>query len=972
MVVGIERRVTMLALLFFALISVPNVSSIAFGQSTHPIMAFEPSLNSTIPSPAMPLPNPTPGYVPHPAPVSGVIRVLLIAAAFSDIPNQTSISTLKQRFFGMLSSYYHEVSLGTVTIQGDAYGWYKLPYPESHYGMDCQAIDDSDCSGADQSWQVANDAALLADKQGVNFLNYDYYVFIHSGYGEESSGVKNDVWSVTYLGGVWVRTSQRTLSRFNIDPELEAAGAVPNGVWCHEFGHNLGLPDLYNTSNGRTILGPWELMDKGLWNGDPAGSSPAHMSAWPKLQLGFISGSQLAIANPGATNTYTVDPTEVPSSIVHAIEIPLTSTSNPAQYYLIEVRQAIGFDAALPAAGVLITYVDNTATIGRVHVMDGHPSVAALEDAVWNVGQTFTDSHNNIAVTVAGKVGNAYQVTVNRGGSQPPPPPNNQNATYIDLGISGVNAQPQVITSPNTTVTVTVQITNYGTGAAANVPVQVNLDGELYTTTTVSVPAGSETETSFTWVSVLGSHQFRITIDPGDLVNDTNRANNVVNITLNVGPVLTINVPANVTSAGSIWVLINGVKFNLTSGQLQTSVPTGTVTVQMQPAVNTSIGVRQLFNGWADGNLTNPRVIVVTSNTVLQAVYATQYLLFINQHGGTTTPSGWYFPSTVVQVNAASPSNVTANTSRLIFAGWTGDVTSNATSVTVNMTKPVTLTADWTKQYYVTILSSAGSPTGSGWYDAGNIATVAVESTVQYSNGTRQVFTGWNSTSLGNNPTAKIHVNAPTTLQAYWKKQYALTIQSEFGTPLGSGWYDVGSIAPAGIQSEVDYGNATRRTFTSWTGDYSGLSPNVTLRMDTPKTITANWKTEYLVTFRVSGLSNSTVVKLNLNNQLHDVSMANEFQAWYPKGALISPTLNQTIVDGFSVHQFAGWQNATGAALNGPVTVDSPETFVGSYSNSLSLPPIPGFPIEGTLIGIIIGLLLLTVARRRRPRKSAQ
>ena len=878
----------------------------------------------------------------------------------------------KQEFFGTLSAYYHEVSLGTVTIQGDAYGWYKLPYPESHYGMDCQAIDDADCSGADQSWQVANDAAFLADKQGVNFLNYDYYVFIHSGYGEESSGVKNDVWSVTYLGGVWVRTSSRTLSKFNVDPELEAAGAVPNGVWVHEFGHNLGLPDLYNTSNGRTILGPWELMDKGLWNGDPAGSSPAHMSAWPKLQLGFISGAQLAVANAGVTTTYTVDPTEVPSSNVHAIEIPLTSATDPSQYYLVEVRQLTGFDAALPAAGVLITYVDNTAVIGRVHVMDGHPSVPSLENAVWDIGQTFTDSRNNIAVTVAARVGSSsYQVIVNRGGGQPPPPPPNNQSAYVDLAIASINAQPQVITSPNTTVTVTVQISDLGTQGATNVPVEVDLDGQLYTTTSVSVAAGSTTQTSFTWVSVVGSHVFRITIDPSNTVNDVNRANNVANFTLNVGPVLTINVPINVTSAGSIWVLINGVKYNLTSGQLQASVPSGTITVQMQPTVNTSLGVRQLFGGWADGNLTNPRQIVVTSNTVLQAVYATQYLLSINQNGGTTTPSGWYFPSIVVHVNAANPSNVTANASRLIFAGWSGDLTSNATSVTVNMTKPVKLTAGWTKQYYVTILSPAGSPTGSGWYNAGNIATIAVQSTVQYSNGTRQVFTGWNSTSLGNNPTAQIYVNSPTTLQASWKTQYALTIQSEYGTPLGSGWYDVGSIAPVSTQAQVDYGNATRRSFASWTGDYTGTSPNVTLRMDTPKTLTANWNTEYLVTFKVAGLSNSTIVKLNLNDAYHDLSMNNDLQAWYPKGTMISPTLNQTIVEGFSVHQFSGWRNATGATIEGPTTINSPETLVASYSNSLTLPPIPGFPIESTILGVIVGSLMLAAFRRRRPRESA-
>ena len=966
-----EKRVTILALLFFALVAVPNISSTVFAQSIQPIMVYEPSMNSTIPSPAMPLPTSSKGYTPQLAPVSGVIRVLMIAAAFPDIPNQTSIAVLKQEYFGTLSTYYREVSLGTVTIQGDAYGWYKLPYPESHYGKDCLAIDDADCSGSDQSWQIANDAALLAQKQ-VNFLNYDYFVFIHSGMGQESSGVSNDVWSVTYLGGVWVRTNSRTLSRFNITPELEAAGAVPNGVWCHEFGHNLGLPDLYNTSNGRTIMGPWELMDKGLWNGDPAGSSPAHMSAWPKLQLGFVSGSQLATANVGVTSTFTVDPTEVPSSNVHVIEIPLTNTPTPSQYYLVEVRSMIGFDSALPAAGVLITYVDNTAIIGRVHVVDGHPSVPGLEDAVWAVGQTFTDSQHNVAVTVAAEVGNSYQVIVNRGGSPPPPPPPpppNQNTTYIDLGITGINAQPQVITSPNTTVTVTVQITNLGTQAATNVPVEVDLDGQLYTNTEISAAAGSATQTSFTWVSVLGSHVFRITVDPDHTINDTDRANNVANITLNVGPVLTINVPANVTSAGSIWVLINGVKYNVTSGQLQASVPNGTITVQVQPAVNTSPGVRQLFGGWSDGNLTNPRQIVVTSNTVLQAVYATQYFLSINQNGGTTTPSGWYFPGTDVQVNAANPSNVTANALRLIFAGWTGDLNSNSTSVTVNMSKPVTLTAGWMKQYYVTIISPTGSPTGTGWYNAGNIATVAVQSTVQYANGTRRVFAGWNSTSISNNPTAQIYVNAPTTLQASWKTQYAVIIHSKYGTPLGSGWYDVGSTVPVSIQTQVDYGNSTRRSFASWTGDYSGTLPNITLRVDTPKTLTANWNTEYLVIFKVAGLSNSTIVKLNLNNEYYDLSTNGNFQAWYRKGTMISPTLNQTVVDGFSVHQFSGWQNATGGAIEGPTTINSPETFVASYSNSLSLPPIPGFPIESTILGILIGSLMLAALRRRRPRK---
>jgi len=391
------RRVTMVALLF--LILIPELSSTANMQQIGPISS---------------MPLPTIGYAPKIVPVSGVVRVLVIAVTFSDINYTMGIDRIKQVWFGTVSAYYHEISFGKLTIQGDVYGWYKLPYPETHYGRDCHAINDADCSGSNQSWHIAEDAVPLAQKN-VNFKNYDYYVFIHSGKGQETSHVKNDVWSVTYLDAN-IRTSSKTLSRFNIVPELEEPPYVPNGVWVLEFGHNLGVPDLYNIANGpdngRPILGPWELMDKGSWNGDPPGSLPAHMTAWPKIQLGFINGSMLALANSGTTSTFTVDPTEVVSGNTHAIKIPFTTNSNPKQYYLVEVRTKTGFDSALPAAGVLITYVNETRTIGPVHVMDGDPGVSNLEDAVWNVGQTFYDNAHNLAVKVVGKVVNSYTITV--------------------------------------------------------------------------------------------------------------------------------------------------------------------------------------------------------------------------------------------------------------------------------------------------------------------------------------------------------------------------------------------------------------------------------------------------------------------------------------------------------------------------------------------------------------------------------
>jgi hypothetical protein len=237
---------------------------------------------------------------------------------------------------------------------------------------------------------------------------------------------------------------------------------------------------------------------------------------------------------------------------------------------------------------------------------------------------------------------------------------------------------------------------------------------------------------------------------------------------------------------------------------------------------------------------------------------------------------------------------------------------------------------------------------------------------VQYSNGTRQLFTGWNSTVLGQTPTGQITVNAPTILQAAWKTQYLVTVQSPYSTPHGSGWYDAGSTASVWVQPEIDYGNGTRRVFADWIGDTSGSAASMTLNVNSPKTLDAQWLTMYQVTFEVTGIPNATLLKLNVNNASYDISVIRNHQAWYQKGATINPTLNQTFIDGFAKYKFDGWHDATGASTQTPLVVNAPQTFVASYSSALSFPPIPGFPIEAILMGILLGLVVIASSRRRK------
>ena len=301
-------------------------------------------------------------------PTIGTVRLAIILAQFSDIPAKRTPEEIRQDYFGTnhsVAAYYQQVSYGKLTLTGDVFGWYTLPYPESHYGRDCLAVDDADCSGSDQSWQIAQDAATLA-RNDLTFAKYDYYVFVHSGDGEESSHVGDDVWSVTYLGGVYVNPcldvqedcNQKTLTKFNITPELEAGTAVPLGVYCHEFGHQLGLPDMYDTHTGKSMIGDWELMDKGLWNGSPKGSEPAELSSWSRERLGWLSPDHFSTVQMSSDDLTDVEPLELAplNGSISAVVVPISGEN----YYLFENRQALGNDVYLPDHGIVGYHIDET------------------------------------------------------------------------------------------------------------------------------------------------------------------------------------------------------------------------------------------------------------------------------------------------------------------------------------------------------------------------------------------------------------------------------------------------------------------------------------------------------------------------------------------------------------------------------------------------------------------------------------
>ena len=168
-----------------------------------------------------------------------------------------------------MSTFYLEQSGGTYTVDGQVYGWVAVPHSEWWYGAD--SADGGIDNGNGPVWRVVQDAVAQAcqvpwkqfdtedpndlDGDG-NFLEPDGYVdhiqLVHAGMGQEAGGgdqgddaIWAHSWWAAYgthgpgYGGVPTCDPDVWVGPYTINPE---DGTI--GVFTHEFGHDLGLPDL--------------------------------------------------------------------------------------------------------------------------------------------------------------------------------------------------------------------------------------------------------------------------------------------------------------------------------------------------------------------------------------------------------------------------------------------------------------------------------------------------------------------------------------------------------------------------------------------------------------------------------------------------------------------------------------------------------------------------------------------------------
>lgn len=135
--------------------------------------------------------------------------------------------------------------------------------------------------------------------------------------------------------------------------------------------------------------------------------------------------------------------------------------------------------------------------------------------------------------------------------------------------------------------------------------------------------------------------------------------------------------------------------------------------------------------------------------------------------------------------------------------------------------------------------------TGGGWFPAGtSVQTSQAPQTVTGGAGTQYVLKGWEVDGVlqSGNP-ATLTLDKARKAVAKYATQYQLVVDSPFGSPKGSGYYDAGSTAEFSVTSPVGF--LVQQVFVKWEGDFTGTSPQGSITMDAPKIVHATWTTSY-------------------------------------------------------------------------------------------------------------------------------
>ena len=311
-------------------------------------------------------------------PAKGQRRIPIILVEFQDKKfSNTREHIIEEMLTGSesVSQYFKDQSNGMYEPVFDVYGIYCLSQDREYYGGHSGTVKDKGIG-----WLVT-EACQLAAADSVSFRPYDtnndYYcdvvIVIYAGVGEAQASMYHPeaIWPCNWTleaAQYYSRGGNGVFSPSPDDPYInhfavfnELHGSNDNskkldgiGTFAHEFGHCLGLPDMYDTGGSDYYgMGNWDIMCQGCYCND--GYTPVGYSAYEKAFMGWIE-----YIKPEPNNYYTLTAWNQKNRETDQA-VYIRSDVNKNEYFILEYRQRKGWDRFLPGNGLMVTHITYSA-----------------------------------------------------------------------------------------------------------------------------------------------------------------------------------------------------------------------------------------------------------------------------------------------------------------------------------------------------------------------------------------------------------------------------------------------------------------------------------------------------------------------------------------------------------------------------------------------------------------------------------
>lgn len=327
---------------------------------------------------------------------TGDVHGLIVLVNFSDkkftntqenIADQMNVANYSLNgATGSARDYFIAQSMGQFKPTFDVVGPVELELPYRYYGGNLS-------NGSDRHPDVMIFSAVQkAVEQGLVDLNdydrdgdgiVDMVYIIYAGLGEADGGDANTIWPhMSNLQGsaqfAYQQIEGKKLGLYACSAEYRGDMTFSGiGTFCHEYGHCLGLPDIYDvTYSGGYGMGSYDIMSSGSYLNN--GNTPPNYSGFERYSVGWLTYEDVTKSSDFSL-----------SSIDESNRaIRLSSPTNPNEYFVLENRQKTGWDAYLPARGLMISHIDYDEDIwnkNAVNIDKNHQRVMMMAaDNTWN------------------------------------------------------------------------------------------------------------------------------------------------------------------------------------------------------------------------------------------------------------------------------------------------------------------------------------------------------------------------------------------------------------------------------------------------------------------------------------------------------------------------------------------------------------------------------------------------------------